>query len=173
MSVLADLGASRSDLLVAVTSTVGVYVVVIVLTRWSGPRSLAKMSSFDFAATIAVGSTVASTATGGTSLVTGAFALLLLYLLQYVVARLRQRGLLGGLVDNEPLALVLDGEVLSLNLAAAGISQGELWAQLRLSGVRSRAQVRAVVLETTGDLSVVTGDDPVDEDLLKGVRIHP
>lgn len=170
MSFLSQLGSTWSTLGAILLATVGVYAAVIVLTRLSGVRALAKMSSFDLAATVAVGSIVASTALASTPLANGVLALGMLYGLQYLVATLRRRNALHGAVDNAPLLLMADGEVHEANLSHARVSREELWSQLRLSGVTSRSQVRAVIMETTGDMSVLTGDDRLDDELLKGVR---
>lgn len=51
------------DLLAVVPTTVGIYVTVLVATRLVGLRSLAKLSSFDFAATVAVGTLLATSPT--------------------------------------------------------------------------------------------------------------
>ena len=170
MGLLERLGASWVELAAIVLSAIGVYVAVIVLTRLSGVRGLAKMSSFDFAATVAVGSTVASAALGSSPLVNGVVALAMLYGLQYLVATLRWRELLGGATDNAPILLMAGREVLEGNLRHARVSRSELWAQLRLAGVHSRDQVRAVVMETTGDVSVLRNGEPFDAELLEGVR---
>lgn len=42
-------------------SALGIYAAVILFTRIAGKRSFSKMSSFDFAMTVAVGSILAST----------------------------------------------------------------------------------------------------------------
>ena len=170
MAVLEQLGASWTTVAAIVLSAIAVYAAVIVLTRLAGVRALAKMSSFDFAATVAVGSTVASTALGSSPLVNGLVALAMLYGLQYVVATLRRRDLLGGATDNDPILLMAGPEVLEGNLRHARVSRHELWAQLRLAGVHSRSQVRAVIMETTGDMSVLRTGDPFDDELLEGVR---
>ena len=170
MGLLERLGASWATMGTIVVSAVLVYAAVIVLTRLAGLRSLAKMSSFDFAATVAVGSTVASTALGSTPLANGLVALAMLYGLQYLVATLRRRKAFHGAVDNEPMLLMARGEILEGNLRHSRISREELWAQLRLAGVHRREQVHAVVLETTGDMSVLQGDGPFDPELLQDVR---
>lgn len=170
MDLLTRLGAPWEDVGTIVVAAVLVYVAVIVLTRLAGLRSLAKMSSFDFAATVAVGSTVSSTALGSVPLTNGIVALAMLYGLQYLVATLRRRNVFCGAVDNEPMLLMAGAEVLDGSLRHARVSREELWAQLRLSGVQRREQVRAVVLETTGDMSVLTGDGGFDPELLTGVR---
>lgn len=56
MSLLERLGTTGPGLSAAVVSTICVYLVVVLLTRLAGTRPQAKMSSFDVAATVAVGS---------------------------------------------------------------------------------------------------------------------
>jgi uncharacterized membrane protein YcaP (DUF421 family) len=170
MDLLEPLGASWSVLGTVLISTVAVYVAVIVLTRLSGVRSLAKMSSFDFAATVAVGSTVAATSLATTTLSNGLLVLSLLYGLQYLVASLRRRDLLRGLTDNAPILLVAGDRVIEDNLRHARVSREELYSKLRMAGVHRLDQVRAVVMETTGDMSVLRADEPVDDALLAGIR---
>lgn len=168
--MLEMLGASWRELGVVVVAGVVVYAVVIVLSRLAGLRALAKMSTFDFAATVAVGSIVASTVTGSAALSTAVLGLSLLFGLQYLVATLRRRDLLRGVVDNTPILLMAGSEVLEGNMRHARISREELWTQLRLNGVHRLDQVHAVVMETTGDVSVLRAGEPVDRELLDGVR---
>lgn len=155
-------------------SVVGVYVAVILLTRIFGLRSFSKMSSFDFAATVAVGSVMASTVTSRQpSLAHGALALFGLYLVQWVTARLRLR--LPGVskpVDNTPVVLMADGHFCENAMLAAQVSRGDVYAKLRSANVFRLREVRAVVLETTGDISVLHGDAdrPLDAELLEGVE---
>lgn len=170
MGVLERLGTSGPALGAVVVSTLCVYAFVVVLTRLAGPRSLAKMSSFDFAATVAIGSTLASTAVASIPLADGAAALVLLFGMQAVIAVLRRRGMFGGLVDNSPLLLMAGPEILDDHLRQARVSREELFGQLRSAGVHSLEEVTAVVLETTGDMSVLTGGSAVDQLLLTGVR---
>lgn len=168
--MLEQVGASWTSLGVVVVSALAAYVGVIVFTRLAGLRALAKMSSFDLAATVAVGSALSATITGSASLAVGLLALSLLFGLQYLVASLRRRDLLRGLVDNQPLLLMAGAEVLEGNLRHARVGRAELWSQLRLAGVHSRDQVRAVVMETTGDISVLRAGEPFDDELMRGVR---
>ena len=71
----------QSILLILLSST-GIYLAVIVYTRIFGKRSFSKMSSFDFAMTVAVGSIIATTILSETvSLFEGAVGLLMVYIL--------------------------------------------------------------------------------------------
>ena len=170
MELLSRLGASWTTLAAILISTVTVYATVILLTRITGPRALAKMSSYDFAATVAIGSTVASTALASTPLANGVLVLALLYGLQRTISALRRRGFFGGAIDNRPLLLMAGPDVLPDALTQASVSREEVMAQLRQAGVHRLEQVHAVVLETTGSMSVLTQDQPLSPELLDGVR---
>jgi uncharacterized membrane protein YcaP (DUF421 family) len=167
--VARELGSTGTAMLTAVVSMVGIYLGVIVATRTAGPRSLAQMSAFDFIATVAVGSIIASVGLGSVPLVDGLVAVATLFTLQFVVASLRRRSTLRGAVDNTPLLLLRDGEVLEDHLREARLTLDDLRSHLRRSNVDDLADVRAVVLETTGDVSVLYGDGDVGP-LLQGVR---
>ena len=164
--------ASWSTLGWVAMSTTVAYVVVVLYTRATGLRSFAKMSAFDFAATIAIGSMAASMALlDSVALAAGAVGLGTLFLLQAIVAMLRTRSdAFEQVVDNSPLLLMAGPEVLEDNLRLGNVSIGDLRAKLREAGVVRRDEVQLVVLETTGDISVLTGHEPVEGWLLEGVR---
>lgn len=168
------LGASWSTLGWTLVNGVLIYLAIIVYTRIAGLRSFAKMSSFDFAMTIAIGSVIASTvASAEISAAQGIVAAATIYLLQGSVALWRSRSGRADAVDNAPLLLMAHGQVLEDNLRRGKVTREELRSKLREANVLHLGQVRAVVLETTGDVSVLhTSDDDVelDLDLLQGVR---
>jgi uncharacterized membrane protein YcaP (DUF421 family) len=155
-------------------TTLGIYVSVVVLTRLGGLRSFSKMSSFDFAVTVAIGSVIASTVVAkDPPLLQGAMALAALYAVQLGVAALRARSTtVQHIVDNEPLLLMAGTRILHDNLRRAQITEADLRAKLREANVIDLEQVRAVVQETTGDVSVLhAGPDAprLDPWLLDGV----
>lgn len=49
------------------------------------------------------------------------------------------------------------------------MTRADLIAKLRGAGVHRLADVDAVVLETTGDVSVLSGGDPIDPAMVEGV----
>lgn len=166
---LARLWTSWSQVGLILVSTASIYASVILYTRIAGLRSLASMSSFDFAATVAVGSTIATVANLATPTAHGLLVLGLLYLFQALVGLARRIGATR-VIDNEPLLLMAGARVLHENLRRVRVTEEELMSQLRLSGVLRLDQVRAVVMESTGSVSVLTGDGPVGAELLAGVR---
>lgn len=155
-----------------ILSTVGVYAVVILLTRLNGLRTFSKMSGFDFAMTVAVGSLMASTMINESPpLLQAAVGLATLYACQRFVAWLRVRYDTRHIVDNEPLLLMKGPEMLEENMKLARVSKADLYGKLREANVLNLAQVRAVVMETSGDISVLhaAGKAELMPELLTGV----
>lgn len=151
-------------------TTFGAYAALIVLVRLNGLRSFSKMSSHDFAITVAIGSVIASTVVAPSpSLGSGVAALVALFLFQRILSSAR-RFWDNSPVDNRPLLLMRDGRILEEHLAAAQVTHSDLYAKLREANVLSFSEVRAVVMEATGDMSVLHGPREVfEETLLEGV----
>ena len=154
-----------------VLRTAAVVALVVALTRIFGLRSFSKMSGFDFAVTVAIGSVMAATAMSpGTPFWQGALTLVALFAVQAMIAQARSR--LPGVADvtdNAPLMIMRDGEILHDNLHGAGMTEADLIGKLREANALDFAQVRAVIFEPTGDVSVLHGDR-IDDRLLEGVR---
>lgn len=145
-------------------------IAVVAIIRLIGLRSLSKMSSFDFAVTVAIGSILGSTVASTTAITEGALAILSLLAVQWVIAQFRRRSIGGRIVDNRPILLVRDGEFVDDALDAARVTRSDVYARLRGENVHSMSQVLAVVLETTGDISVLHGDDTLEPELFDNVR---
>lgn len=163
------------DAIIAVAiNAVGIYLGIIVFTRIAGKRSFSKMSSFDFAMTVAIGSIVASTVVSkSVTLPTGIVGLAFIYGLQVLVAFLRNFKGVTGAVDNSPLMLMDGKEILKENLYKAKVTEGDLRSKLREANVLDLSQVRAVIFEATGDISVLHSNDEqevIEDWLIKDVR---
>lgn len=150
-------------------------IAVIILTRLNGLLSFAKMAPHDFASTVAIGSLLATTATGAVPVLQGMAGLVGVYATQRAFQWWRRYG--GHRwTDNTPVLLMAGDEVLEDNLHAAGMAHPDLVAKLREANVTDPTQVHAVVLETTGDVSVLHGDPEsgrLDPSLLEHVRGLP
>ncbi|SNR73585.1 DUF421 domain-containing protein [Puniceibacterium sediminis] len=152
-----------------------IIVVVILLTRIQGLRSFSKMSIFDFAMTIATGSLVATAIVDQSLDLTIAIAAIAaIFLFQGAIALLRVKySNFQGAVDNTPLLLMAGQNICTDNLRKARVTEADLFAKLREANVWDTRHVIAVVLETTGDVSVLHDPDPVrlsQSDVLGGLR---
>ncbi|QLE02841.1 DUF421 domain-containing protein [Galbibacter sp. BG1] len=147
---------------ISITAT-GIYIAVIAYTRIFGKRSFSKMSSFDFAMTVAVGSIIATTILSSTvSMMEGIIGLGMTYVLQLSAAVLRRYKIFKNAIDNTPLLLMYKDKILHNNLKKARVSEEDLRAKLREANVLRLEDVKAVIFETTGSISVLhTTDDDV------------
>ena len=167
--------ADLPDLLGVLVSTAVVYIAIVLYCRITGLRSFSKMSASDFAMTLAVGSLFAGiVASPSPTLVLGLFALALLFAGQWFFAFVRSRFPSSGkLLDNRPILLMSGPRILEQNMKIAQVSRDDLYAKLRDANVSNFSQVRAVVFETTGDISVVRVEPdgpPLEVEIFDGVR---
>ena len=141
------------------TVVVGVaaYLVLVVVLRASGKRTLSKMNAFDFVVTVALGSTLATILLSkDVALADGLTALLVLVAMQYVVAWLSVRSnTVRRLARSEPRLLVRRGELLAGALKDERVSHEEALAAIRSEGYSDLSEVDALILETDGSFSVV------------------
>ncbi len=112
-----------------------IYMVALVGLRLGERRTLAQWTIIDFATAVAVGAIVGRTAIAGTqSFVSGAAALLTLIVVHRLASLLRFRPLLGKLADHRVRVLVAHGEVRHDQLRLCGLTDKDLYAQLRQRG---------------------------------------
>lgn len=165
---------SADRLLLIVTTVVGIYITVIILTRINGLRSLSKMSSFDFAITIAIGGVIATTVVSETiSLLDGVVALVALYGCQRLISWARYNHGAAEFVDNQPVIVMVRDMLFEDALKSTRLTKEDIYSQLRLNNIHNFSEVKAVIVEKTGDISVLhakSSDVHLDPRLLEGVR---
>lgn len=135
------------------------YGALVVVLRFAGKRSLAKLNAFDLVVTVALGSTLATVLlSGDVAFLEGALAFVMLALLQWVVARLSIASpAFRQLVRSQPRLLLEDGRLLRQAMRRERITEDEIFAVVRAAGIGRIEDVAAVVLETDGTLSVIKG----------------
>lgn len=139
---------SFQSVLMVILSTLGIYVVLILFTRLSGVRTFSKMSSFDFAITVAIGSLIASTIlTKSPPLFQAVVAMASLFAIQMVIAGFRDISIIRSLVDNKPILLMRNNEMLEENMRKARVTREDILGKLREANVTQFSQIKAVVME--------------------------
>lgn len=171
MELFESLG-SAAPIARALVLTAGAVAWTLLLARLVGLRAFSKATAFDFAATIATGSLIAQAGTRSelSDYVQAMAAIGAIFLVQYVLAKGRRWSAgFAKAVDNEPRLLMRDGRFLEPAMHDARVTRATLLEMIRKSDATSVADVKALVLKTTGDISVLTGED-LDPRLLEGVR---
>ena len=146
-------------------SVIGFYFFLIMFTRIVGLRSFSKLSSYDLAMTVGIGSILASTVLSkSTSLLQGVFAIGVLFLLQALLSIVRRKFKpIKALIDNQPVVLMANGEYLWDNLKKAKLSTNDIKQILRKNGIKAKSEVFAVIMETTADISVIKNNEVVPD----------
>ncbi|MEE4287948.1 MAG: YetF domain-containing protein [Erythrobacter sp.] len=147
-------------------------VIVVVATRVIGLRSFSKMTAFDFVSTVAVGSLLANAATASAwdNFFQASGAVLAVLGFQAVLSATRRDSeAFSRLAENAPVLLVRKGRWDEDALRRTRVTASDVRAKLREANAFDMDKVHAVVLETTGDISVLHGDGSVDEEVMKGV----
>lgn len=164
---------SWSDLAGVALVGTATYVVLIVVLRVSGKRTLSQLNAFDFVVTVALGSMVATIILSAeVSLAEGVTALVLLAALQFAVAGISSRWKrLRRVVTAGPTLLLLHGRMDSDALRRHRLSESEVLQAIRTSGRGDVNAIAAVVLESSGALSVVSEDHMGDASALGDVDL--
>ena len=133
------------------------YFAMIILLRVSGKRTLTKMNAFDFIVTIALGSTLATVALNkGVPLANGVLAFAILIFLQYVLTWLSVRVTkVKSLITSTPTLIFYQGEFLKSVMRQQRVTVEEVFQASRQQGIANLERVDAIVLETTGDITVI------------------
>ena len=139
---------------------VAAYLLLILVIRVSGKRTLAKMNAFDLVVTVALGSTLATVLLStDVSLSEGATALVLLIAAQFVVAwSTVNAAIVRRAVKSNSTLLLWQGRILSDALTRQRVTEGEVRQAIRSQGLGGLEKVAAVILETDGSFSVIPAD---------------
>jgi len=143
------------------------YVTALFGLRLGERRTLAQWTIIDFTTAVAIGAIVGRTVVADSqSFVTGATAMLVLIAVHRLASWVRFNPTLGKLFDHRVRVLVAHGQLRRGQLRRCGLTDNDLFAQLRQRGVRQLSDVQYLLYEAKGDLTIVTtsGDatDPGD-----------
>ncbi|WP_207459163.1 YetF domain-containing protein [Azospirillum sp. SYSU D00513] len=136
------------------------YAALVLVLRVSGKRTLTKLNAFDLVVTVALGSTLATVLLSkSVALAEGVLAMTLLVGLQYSITWLSVRSPgFQELIKAHPTMLVYRGSFLPAALKQERVTREEVMAVLRSQGLTGLDKVFALVLETDGSFSVLSGD---------------
>lgn len=169
--VAAHLGISFVGALSVVISSAVLYLCLTAVLRVYGHQLLGGVSTFSLAVTTLLGAIAARAALGDSPTMAGGLvAIGTLLVLERLMGRLAQLLPALGLAHRSPALLMIGDQVCPDELRRSGIDRQELWSLLRQRGITNREQVRLVVLEDRGALTVIPAGEPIDPAFLADVR---
>jgi len=166
----------NKDIHLFLESAIGIVVIIgliILHTRIFGLKSFSKMTGFDFIITIIIGNVAAMTlSTGRPGLIMGMIILTGAFIVNYLITLITFKSeTVEEVLENKPILLMRNGEIIKENMKKSKVTIDELRGKLREANVLQLSQAKAVILETTGDVSVLhSGEDlQIDDFLLEGI----
>lgn len=133
-----------------------VYLTILMLLRLAGKRQMAQMGPTEFVMVLLLSNAVQNAMTGpDITLAGGLIAAVTLVLLSRLISYVTYRSArMRAVLEGTPSVLIQNGAVVSAQLAAEMLTEGELIAMLRKQGVESIEEVFLAVLDTEGNLSI-------------------
>jgi len=132
------------------------YFVLFVFIRLARKRTFAKLTAFDFVVTITLGSTLSSMILNKVTITEGSIALVIIIALQYVLAfSAKKSKKLEEIINSKPTLLFYDGKFITDAMDKEVITKEEIYAEIRKFRLYRLEDVKAVVMELNGELTVV------------------
>lgn len=133
------------------------YGILLFSVRLMGKRQIGQLQAGEFVAALLISELAAIPMTDpDIPLAYGIVPLLLVASAEVITAYLSQKSKKIRLfLDGEPITLMKDGKYITENLEKARVARDEVEAQVRLKGYEDMKQIKTVVLEQSGDMSVI------------------
>jgi uncharacterized membrane protein YcaP (DUF421 family) len=141
-----------------VIRSIGVYAILMLIFRFSGKRSLAETTPFDFVLLLIFSEALQAALVDNDNSVTAALTVVLtLVILNIGMSVLKQRsGRLELLLEGVPIIVVEDGKLLHDRMRRARIDEGDILAAARQNqGIERIDQIKSAVLERSGGISII------------------
>lgn len=151
------------------------YLVAIIGLRFSERRTLAQWRLIDFATAVAMGAIIGRTIVADSqSFVTGAVALVVLVALHRLVSVLRFLEPVALTLDHRVRVLLVNGKFCRSQMRRCGLTDDDVYSQLRQQDVQRLDELRYVLYEPAGELTLVRKDDPpvADADVVANAFSH-
>ena len=154
------------ELMMTALRALAVYVLMLVVIRALGKRTVGNFSAFDLLVALMLGEVVDEMIYGDVSFAQGTVAILVVAAAQYGNTWLSywDHGF-DALLEGKPTPIVRDGAMLREGMRAERINAKGVMHELRLQGVDDISEVKLAMLEVDGVVSVIKHDwaEPVQK----------
>ncbi|MDR7328972.1 DUF421 domain-containing protein [Corynebacterium guangdongense] len=165
------LGLTPLQALAVALASAALYFFFLLLNKLVGQRLFMKMTGFDMLLVIVLGAIIGRAMMGHTpTFAAGVLVMVVLITLEFFFGKLSGHPRLGRMINNQPVLLIADGELLRDEMRRTRVTTMDVTATLRGKGIHSRTEVAALILERTGEMSVLRKGTPIDADLIADVR---
>jgi len=159
-------------LLEVMLRSVIMFVIILVTLRASGKRGIKQLSIFELVLIIGLGSAAGDPMFYEDVGILPALIVFVMVISMYLaITKLTDKASwVEHALEGKPLYIIKNGIVIMKAFDESGLSQDELFAQLRVRNVEHLGQVKTVLIETSGEISVLFY---ADEEVVPGLPIYP
>lgn len=146
----------------SVLRAVGMYILLMIVLKIAGRRTLLEMTSFDFILLLIISEATQQALLGNDFSFTGAaITIITLIAMDIVFGKIKERFPKVELfVDGSPLILVEHGRPLSKRMRKAGISDDDILSSARIGqGLERMDQIKFAILEKNGKIAIIPAED--------------
>lgn len=155
---------------VVAMSAVGTYIGFLILVKIFGTRVLAKMTAFDAVVLVMFGAVAGRVIIGHPpTLAAGLIGLATLMILEAIFGQMRKFARFQHTINGRSQVVMAHGKIIDAQLKKTRLSVSDVRLAIRRAGLPSMKHVQCMILEPTGDLSVIKVGEPIDPGLLKNV----
>lgn len=144
------------ELLMTAARTAGVYLLMLIVMRVMGKRTIGNFTAFDLLVALMLGEVVDEMAYGEVTFLQGATVIAVVGVLQYANSWLSyyDHGM-DRILEGTPTVMVRNGALVREGLVKERMNHKDLMAELRLGGISDLREVRLAMLENDGELSIL------------------
>jgi uncharacterized membrane protein YcaP (DUF421 family) len=147
------------ELLLTATRAFAVYVLMMIVVRALGKRTIGNFSAIDLLVALMLGELVDEIIYGDVTFTQGATAIVVIAGLAFCDSMLSYTSRpLQRLLEGAPTVMIRHGKLQRDGMKGERLNEVDLLAMLRLHGIRDTREVALAVLETDGELSVLHED---------------
>jgi uncharacterized membrane protein YcaP (DUF421 family) len=142
----------------SITRAIIVYVVLMLIFRIAGKRTLNEMTTFDFVLLLIVSEAVQQAMIDNDNSMTNAFFLVFALIGMDIMLSLAKQRFpqLGRVIDGSPIVIVQNGKPIQKRMKAERIDDEDVLAAAReMHGLERMEQIKYAVLEENGTISII------------------
>jgi uncharacterized membrane protein YcaP (DUF421 family) len=148
-----------NELLMTAVRAVAVYVLMLVVIRALGKRTVGNFSAFDLLVALMLGEIVDEMIYGDVRFIQGTVAIVAIAALAFADSVLAywDHGM-EAILEGKPTIVVRDGEFEHRGMRQERMNEKDVLAALRMHGVRDMREVRLAIVEHDGTVSMIAHD---------------
>jgi uncharacterized membrane protein YcaP (DUF421 family) len=142
----------------AIIRSLAIYIILLVVFRIAGKRSLSQITTFDFVLLLVIGEATQQALLGDDFSVTNGFLVIVSLIgIDIAMSLVKQRSkTIEKWLDSTPLVILEDGKPLKDRMDKARVDEADILSKAReLQGLERLDQIKYAVLERSGGITVI------------------